>query len=96
MVVQKGRMFIFHGLPPVGISKSISAGPRYGRQSLRMKCEARLSIPGLPVGFHAMGVGNRWDGNSSCGKWGILLDKAWWRWNHVGASRRRPCRGLCR
>ena len=59
-----------------------------------MQGEARLPVACFSMGRHAVGVGDRWKGNSTSRDRRVALDIARWRGHHAGASRRGSCRAL--
>ena len=59
-----------------------------------MQGEARLPVAYFSTGRHAMGVGDRRNGNSTSRDRRVALDIARWRGDHAGASRRGSCRAL--
>jgi len=59
-----------------------------------MQGEARLPVACFSTGRHAVGVGDRRNGNSTSRNRRIALDIARWRGDHAGTSRRRSCRVL--
>ena len=87
VVVGESSKFLFHGLAPVRIGKSVATRARERGEDLGVQTEARLPEPDLPTGSHTMGIGDRWDGNSPSWKLGAVLDIVRWRWDDAGASK---------
>ena len=90
----KCYIFVFHGPAPMRISKSITAGPREWTEGLGMQGKTRLPVPCFSTGRHTMGVGDRWNGDSTIRDRRVALDIARWRRDHAGTSSRGPCRAL--